>query len=106
MDEPRGAEVTGMIPIDDVYAQIRSFAAQAGAQRVILFGSRAKGTNRPKSDIDLAVAGCPDFDALETRLQNDLWSLLRLDVIDLDADIDPSLRDEIARTGKVLYEKV
>lgn len=95
-----------MIPIEDVYAQIRSFAAAAGASKVILFGSRAKGTNRPKSDIDLAVAGCPDFDALKARLQDDLWSLLKLDVIDLDADIDPGFRDEIARTGKVLYEKV
>ena len=95
-----------MIPIEDVYAQIRSFAATAGARKVILFGSRAKGTNRPKSDIDLAVAGCPDFDSLESRLQDDLWSLLKLDVIDLDTDIDPRFRDEIVRTGKVLYEKV
>ena len=95
-----------MIPIEDVYAQIREFAAESGARRVVLFGSRAKGTNRPKSDTDLAVAGCPDFDSLEDRLRNDLWSLLKVDVINLDGPISESLRTEIAHTGKVLYEKV
>ena len=54
-----------MVPIEHVYEQIRTFAADAGARKVVLFGSRAKGVNRPKSDIDLAVAGCPDFNRLE-----------------------------------------
>ena len=45
-----------MVPIENVYEQIRTFAADAGARKVVLFGSRAKGVNRPKSDIDLAVA--------------------------------------------------
>ena len=31
---------------------------------VILFGSRAKGTARERSDIDVAVSGVKDFDAL------------------------------------------
>ena len=95
-----------MIPIEDVYAQIRDFAADAGVGRVILFGSRAKGAARPKSDIDLAVEGCADFAELERHLQDDLWSLLKVDVIDLDAPISDALRHEIAATGKVLYEKV
>ena len=42
-----------MVPIEHVYDQIRAFAADAGARKVVLFGSRAKGVNRPKSDIDL-----------------------------------------------------
>ena len=95
-----------MISVEDVYAQIRDFAADAGVGRVILFGSRAKGTARPKSDIDLAVEGCADFAELERHLQDDLWSLLKVDVIDLDAPISDALRHEIAATGKVLYEKV
>ena len=92
-----------MVPIEHVYDQIRAFAADAGARKVVLFGSRAKGVNRPKSDIDLAVAGCPDFNRLE---QDNLWSLLKVDVINLDEPISSSLRAEIERSGKVLYEKV
>lgn len=94
------------IPIDQVYAQIVEFAQQAGARRVVLFGSRARGTNQPRSDIDLAIEGCPDFPALEERLQEELWSLLRLDVVNLDDPISTELREEIARDGKVLYEEV
>ena len=94
------------IPIDQVYAQIVEFAQQAGARRVVLFGSRARGTNQPRSDIDLAIEGCPDFPALEERLQEELWSLLRLDVVTMDDPISAELREEIARDGKVLYEEV
>lgn len=94
------------IPIDQVYAQIVEFAQQAGARRVVLFGSRARGTNQPRSDIDLAIEGCPDFPALEARLQDELWSLLRLDIVNLDDSISVELREEIARDGKVLYEEV
>ncbi|WP_240542370.1 nucleotidyltransferase family protein [Bifidobacterium felsineum] len=101
-----GLEAAMRVPIEDVYAQIRLFAAEFNARKVVLFGSRAKGTNRPKSDIDLAVAGCSDFDGLERHLQDDLWSLLKVDVINLDAPISESLRTQINREGKVLYEKV
>ena len=94
-----------MVPIENVYEQIRTFAADAGARKVVLFGSRAKGVNRPKSDIDLAVAGCP-IHRLEQNLQDNLWSLLKVDVINLDEPISSSLRAEIERSGKVLYEKI
>ena len=94
------------VPIEQVYRQIAEFARDAGARRVVLFGSRARGTNQPQSDIDLAVEGCPDFPALEDRLQNELWSLLRLDVVNLDELSSDDLRAEIARDGKVLYEEV
>ena len=95
-----------MVPIEDVYRQIVSFAADANATKVILFGSRTRGTNRSKSDIDIAIAGCPDFDALEHHLQDELWSLLKLDVINLDDSISDTLRQDIEQNGVVLYEKV
>ena len=94
------------VPIEQVYRQIAELARDAGARRVILFGSRARGTNQPRSDIDLAIEGCPDFPALEDRLQNELWSLLELDVVNLDAPVSDDLRAEIVRDGKVLYEEV
>ena len=94
------------VPIERVYEQIAEFARDAGARRVVLFGSRARGTGQPRSDIDLAVEGCPDFDRLSDRLQDELWSLLRVDVVNLDADVSEELRREIALDGRVLYEEV
>ena len=75
----------GTVPFEQVYDQIVTFAREAGTHRVVLFGSRVRGTNLPKSDIDIAIEGCPDFAALEESLQAERWSLLRLDVINLDA---------------------
>ena len=92
------------VPVEQVYEQIADFAREAGARRVVLFGSR--GTNGPHSDIDLAVEGCLDFSALEARLQDDLWSLLRIDIVNLDGPISAALRQEISRDGRVLYEEV
>jgi uncharacterized protein len=90
--------------LDAVYKQIGEFSAEAGARRVLLFGSRARGDNLPKSDIDLAVEGCPDTAALADRLQNELWTLLKLDIVDLDSCTSDELRDEIERDKVVLYE--
>lgn len=98
-----------MAEMDQVYNQIVSIARDEGASKVILFGSRARGTNLPKSDIDIAVAGCgcgPTFNSLYDRLQNEVWSLLSIDVINLDADISDELINEIKRDGKTLYEEV
>ena len=95
-----------MVDIEQTYEQIRARAAKAGAARVILFGSRARGTNLPKSDIDLAVEGCPDFPAFKDALENDLPTLLNVDVVNLDTTSSTELKREVARDGKVLYEKV
>ena len=71
----------GTVPFEQVYDQIVTFAREAGTRRVVLFGSRARGTNLPKSDIDIAIEGCSDFAALEECLQAERLSLLRLNVI-------------------------
>ena len=90
--------------IEDVYRQIADFARLRGVGRVTLFGSRARGTNLPKSDIDLAVSGGGDIVGFTDDVQERLWSLLMVDVVDLDVAATPELLREIERDGKVLYE--
>lgn len=94
------------MPNEEVYSQIVDFARRHGARRVVLYGSRARGTNSPKSDIDIAVAGCEDFGNLYADLQDDLWSLLSVDVVNLDTLESEALLSDIRRDGKVLYEAV
>lgn len=92
--------------IDNVYQQIVSFARDCGAEKVVLFGSRARGDNLPKSDIDIAVAGCRDFDGFSYLIEERLDTLLDVDVVNLDEFLSQQLLDEIARDGVILYEKI
>lgn len=95
-----------MSNIDRVYAQIQQIARAHGAKRVILFGSRARGDAFCKSDIDVAVEGCLDFAAMADDVQENLCSLLEVDLVNLDAALSQGLLDDIRRDGRVLYEEI
>lgn len=95
----------GAVPIESVYAQLCDFAQARGVERLVLFGSRARGSNLPKSDIDLAVVG-GDVEGFSEDVEERLWSLLAVDVVDLSRCASAELRGEIERDGKVLYEAV
>lgn len=95
------------VSIESVYQQIGEIAKQNDVDRILLFGSRARGDNTKKSDIDLAVYGCADFGKLCDQLNEELWSLLELDIIDMDSKyLSQELVDQINRDGVVIYEKV
>jgi len=80
-------------------------AKKNGIEKVILFGSRARGDNRERSDIDLAVSGGNVLD-FSYDVEENARTLLMFDVVTLDRNISQELRDEIERDGVVLYEKV
>ena len=92
-----------------LYKQITDIAIKHDADKIILFGSRARKTNNSKSDIDLAVAvyGCNNFQALYFDLNENVDTLLEFDIIDMN---NPYLSDdlikEIQKDGVVLYEKI
>ncbi len=84
-----------------VETEIIQLAKAHGIQKVILFGSRARGDNWERSDIDLAVSG---GDIPRFALDLEVWTLLLFDVVNLDEPVQPSLLEEIARDGVVIYE--
>lgn len=95
-----------MADISKVYKEIAQYGRTFSAKKIVLFGSRARGTNTEKSDIDLAVFGCKDFIKLQDVIQEELWSLLQIDMINMEEDVSPELAKEIERDGVVLYEEV
>ena len=95
-----------MSEISKVYQEIAAFGKKYSAQKIILFGSRARGTNQKKSDIDIALYGCSQFNELEYALQEELWCLLPLDIINMDGNVSDDLIKEIERDGKIIYEKI
>ena len=77
-------------------------------EQVILYGSRAKGTNKPGSDIDLTIKGKNLNLQLINKIDLELDDLLLAYTFDLSIynQIDNSdLLEHIKRVGKDFYIK-
>ena len=87
-----------------VLEDITVFAQKYNVDKIILFGSRAKGTHRERSDIDIAVSG-GDFDGFYWDIEENAWTLLMFDIINFSERISEELRQEIEKYGVTIYEK-
>ncbi|MCD7944090.1 MAG: nucleotidyltransferase domain-containing protein [Clostridia bacterium] len=85
--------------------EIIAVAVQNGVKKVILFGSRARGDNSERSDIDLAISGGNALD-FYYDVEEKVHTLLMFDVVELDRGISAELQAEIERDGVILYEEV
>ena len=89
---------------DRVLRELSSFAKESSVTKIILFGSRARGTNTERSDIDIAVYG-GDFDRFYWDVKEKIHSLLMFDIVQADATISDELKREIEKDGVTIYEK-
>lgn len=89
------------VPMEDTIAQLRRIAEEEGAERLVFFGSRARGTNCPKSDLDIAVAGCPSFSRFANRVENELWTLFDVDIVNCESFGSSGYRDVYPRVSEV-----
>lgn len=83
---------------------IAAAAKACGMQRVILFGSRARGDYRARSDIDLAVCG-GNYPRFCLDIEEDVPTLLMFDVVNLDGPVQRELLEEIGKDGVTVYEE-
>ena len=78
-------------------------------EKAVLYGSRAKGSYKNGSDIDLTLCGGADLTlSVRHRIATELDDLLLPHTIDLSIfrDIgDPDLIDHIQRVGMTFYER-
>lgn len=88
-----------------VEEDIITLARKCGLERVLLFGSRARGDHRERSDIDLAIHG-GNTAAFIIDIDEAVRTLLLFDIVNLDQPVQPELLTEIEQNGVVLYEKV
>lgn len=85
-----------------------AFSACQQIERVILYGSRAKGTQRNGSDIDLTIVGNEVTHGQLLALANQLDDLLlpyKIDLSLLRQIENPDLLDHIRRVGVVFFER-
>ena len=89
---------------DRILRELSSFAQKYSITKIILFGSRARGTNTERSDIDIAVYG-GNFEQFYWDVKEKTHSLLMFDIVQADAVISDELKQEIERDGGIIYEK-
>lgn len=88
-----------------VIQEIKNLAQKYNLNKVILFGSRARGDYKSRSDIDLAVSG-GDCDRFSLDVQEDTSTLLFFDVVNLDGTVQKELLESIEEEGVSIYEKI
>ena len=54
--------------VNEVIEKAAALCRKYSAKEIILFGSRTKGTETERSDIDIAVSGVQDFGQLEEEI--------------------------------------
>lgn len=93
----------------DLDYMLTPFRREPAIEQVWLYGSRAKGTNRPGADVDLALIG-------EQITRQTVGSIHRIlddespipyffDVIHWDTIANDKLKQEIQRTGQLIYQR-
>lgn len=90
--------------MDELYAKLANLAAKYGAQRLVLYGSRARGDFHARSDVDLAVYSMPEKQRGGFSLEaEDLPTLLKLDIVHISENMEPAFLQNIEKDGVTLY---
>ena len=90
---------------ENLIEEMIAFAKKYDVEKLILFGSRARGDYKRKSDIDLAFLG-GKASRFCLAVSEDTNTLLNIDVVDLGGIVQEDLKKSIQQEGIVLYEKI
>ena len=84
---------------DEVISRVVDLCREYDAKKVILYGSRAKGTAGERSDIDIAVSGVAEFDELLEKVE-ELPTLYSVDLLNMDTCRNDLLMEDIKQYGR------
>jgi predicted nucleotidyltransferase len=93
----------------DISEMTKAFASRASIEKVILYGSRAKGNYKNGSDVDLTILG----ENLSEDIISDLNAFLNeetnmpyyFDLVNYNTLTNKALINHIDRVGKVIYSR-
>jgi len=92
---------------DELNRICKSFSSYPEIEEAILYGSRAKGTQKDASDIDIALKGEKLNLQIISRLSEKIDNLLlpyKFDIAIYHQISNPGLIEHIERVGKTLYK--
>jgi len=93
---------------DNLIEVIRVIANDFNIEKVILYGSRARGDHSPTSDYDIGIISnnlTPLDKALIYDRIDDIETLKKIDLVFLEGSESDSFQKNILKEGKVIYEK-
>ena len=94
---------------DNVVEELREvFRKYGNIRRVLIFGSRAKGTSHAGSDIDLAMDGEDITFGQQLDINNridDLGLLYKVDLLNYQKQKGTPIGEHIDRVGKIVYSR-
>lgn len=88
-----------LVKAEEVMQKTAELCRSFHAKEVFLYGSRAKGTARDRSDIDIAVTGADDFELLAEKVA-DLPTLYSVDLLNMDTCKNQLLLEDIRQYGR------
>lgn len=92
---------------DKVLHDIRHFGSLYHANKIVLFGSRARDDARERSDIDIAVYGMDEKNHSSfVNAIDDLDTLLDFDIVFISESIPTALLTNIQKDGVVIMNKL
>ena len=92
--------------MEELLKEIAAVGHRNQAERILLFGSRARGDNRDRSDIDIAVFGMPKENRIAfSEAIEKLPTLLDFDIIFIDEKTDEALLQNIRKDGVTIMSK-
>ena len=95
------------LDMDTIYKKIADIGKSFQADKIVLYGSRARGDNRERSDIDIAVYGMPASNQHRFWLElEELPTLLDFDVVFVNEATSSALLDNINKDGVILMNKM
>jgi uncharacterized protein len=101
--------IRGGLPLDAVLEQIAKIARNHQIEKVVLFGSRARGDHREVSDYDIAVFEQALTDDEQAQLCDeidDIPTLKKIQVVFVRKSGTKELLENIHRDGVVIYEQI
>lgn len=84
---------------EEVIKEVAKLCRCFHAKEVILYGSRARGTARERSDIDIAVTGAENFELLVEKVE-EIPTLYSVDLVNMDSCKNELLLEDIRQYGR------
>ena len=88
--------------INDVLEKVVNICKNNAVSHVYLFGSYAKKTERPGSDLDIVVKGVKDINKLKDEI-DDIRTLTIINLFNYDKIKNNFLKEDIDAYAKIIY---